>query len=222
MKFLALFLCVASVLVPAAGDAATVSVLGTNSGAWALVDTKKTAKLGSDARWIVAPEILPNDVWRDIDPCVSACSPFDPKVYGSGTVIDEHPLDGWQTLPFFAAWAGPANYALLQFNRPQTALQLLWGSLDDSNLIEFFLGDSVTMEVAGAGLPKGLILEDAPGQGAALIRISGLTFDRVRFSSGAGAFEMSNITSAVPLPPALLLLAGAFGLLGAASRRRRT
>jgi hypothetical protein len=218
MKVLAFVFAVASGLVPAAGGAATISVLGTNSTAWGVVKPLETTDLGPDATWTTAPEILPNDVFQVIDPCVSACSPFDPKVFGTGEVIDETPLVGWQTLPFFAVWAGQANRATLQFSRPQTVLQLLWGSLDNTNLIEFFLGDTVT-KVAGANLPDGLVKN--PGQGAALIRISGLKFDRVRFSSESGAFEMTNITSQVPLPPALLLLAGAFGLLGAAARRRR-
>lgn len=218
MKFFAFVLSVVSILVPAAGDAATVTVLGANSAAWSLVDPLATTRLGADASWTVAPETLPNVAWPDIDPCVSACSPFDPKVYGSGVILDSAPLVGWQALAFFAVWAGQANQASLQFSRPQTALQLLWGSLDNTNLIEFFLGDAVTT-VAGFDLPAGLVKD--PGQGAALVRISGLTFDRVRFTSQSGAFEMSNITSAVPLPPALLLLAGAFGLLGAAARRRR-
>ena len=218
MKFFALFVSVLSVFGPAAGNAATVSVLGTNAAAWSLVDPLATTRLGADASWTVAPETLPSAVWPDIDPCVSACSPFDPKVYGSGEVIDSAPLAGWHALAFFAVWAGQANQASLQFSRPQTALQLLWGSLDSTNLIEFFLGDAVTT-VAGSDLPAGLVKD--PGQGAALVRISGLKFDRLRFTSESGAFEMSNITTAVPLPPALLLLAGAFGLLGAATRRRR-
>lgn len=218
MKFFALFVSVLSVLSPAAGNAATVSVLGANSAAWSQVDPLATTRLGADASWTVAPETLPNAAWPDIDPCVSACSPFDPKVYGSGEIIDSAPLAGWQALAFFAVWAGQANQARLQFSRPQTALQLLWGSLDNTNLIEFFLGDAVT-RIAGSDLPAGLVKD--PGQGAALVRISGLKFDRLRFTSDSGAFEMSNITTAVPLPPAFLLLAGAFGLLGAATRRRR-
>ena len=183
-----------------------------------MVDSEKTTALGPDAIWTTAPATLPNDHFQVVDPCVSACSPFDPKVYGTGEIIDSSPLTGWKTLPFFAVWSGQDNRATLQFSRPQTVLQLLWGSLDNTNLIEFFLGDTVKT-VSGAILPAGLVHN--PGRGAALIRISGLKFDRVRFSSKAGAFEMTNITSEVPLPPALLLLAGAFGLLGAAARRRR-
>lgn len=225
MKFLALVVSVASVLVPAAGDAATLSVLSTNSAAWKMVVASKTLALGPDASWTTAPVVLTDPL--KIDPCVSACSPFDPKVFRTAVDVeaDVHPLANWSSIPFFAVWANDIkanglNEATLRFARPQTALQLLWGSLDKTNLIEFFLGDTVKT-VAGSDLPGDLVKN--PGQGAALIRISGLTFDRVRFTSRAGAFEMTNITSvaAVPLPPALLLLAGAFGLLGAAARRRR-
>lgn len=220
MKISALVVSVISVLVPAAGDAATLTVMGVNSAGWSVVDPARTTALASDASWAVAPVILPNLEWSVIDPCVSACSPFDPMIYGTRKVIDDSPLAGWQTLPFFAVWSGAANEAILRFSRPQTALQLLWGSLDGTNLIEFFHGNKV-FSLSGAELPTGLV--KTPGQGAALLRISGLTFDRVRFTSQAGAFEMSNITSvaAVPLPPALALLVGACGLLGAAARRRR-
>jgi hypothetical protein len=194
-----------------------MSVMGTSSTARGMADTLKTTDLGPDATWTTKPEILPNKVWPDIDPSVSACSPIDPKVYLSSSFIDPNPPGGWQTLPFFAVWAGQPNQAILQFSRPQTVLQLLWGSLDRTNLIELFLGDT-GKTVSGADLPEGLV--KVPGQGAALIRISGLKFDRVRFTFEAGAFEMTNITSEAPLPPALLMLAGAFGLLGAAARRR--
>lgn len=227
MKFIAFVFAVASGLVPAAGGAATISVLGTNSVAWQLVDPKPqtTTFLGPDASWITSPVVLADPV--KIDPCVSACSPFDPKVYGTDDDVEAgvQPWSSWSSLPFFAVWANDErasglNEAILRFSRPQTVLQLLWGSLDRTNLIEFFLGDTMKT-VSGHNLPGYLFVDDEPGQGAALIRISGLKFDRVRFTSEAGAFEMTNITSEVPLPPALLLLAGAFGLLGAAGRRRR-
>jgi len=223
MKVLALVFAVASGLVPAAGGAATISVLGTNATAWGIPDTSKTIALGPYASWITSPVVLEDPA--KIDPCVSACSPFDPKVFGTEDDVEAgvQPLTNWSSLPFFAVWANDEsassiNEAILEFSRPQTVLQLLWGSLDRTNLIEFFLGDTVKT-VSGSDLPKGLVKD--PGQGAALIRISGLKFDRVRFTSDAGAFEMTNITSEVPLPPALLLLAGAFGLLGAVARRRR-
>lgn len=219
MKFVAVVLSVFGFLLPAAGDAATVSVLGVNSGAWSQVDSGKTTALGAGASWTVAPETLPNSVWSQIDPCISACSPFDPKVYGTGEVIDTAPLSGWQKIPFFAVWAGGANEAVLSFAKPQKVLKLLWGSLDRTNMIEFFLGQDV-VTVAGADLPSGLVKN--PGQGAALLRISDVLFDRVRFTSQAGAFEMANIATvaAVPLPPGLALLGGAFGLMGLAARRR--
>jgi hypothetical protein len=227
MKVLAFVFAVASGLVPAAGGAATLSVLGTNSSAWVMADPKPqtTTLLGPYASWITSPVVLSDPA--ETDPCVSACSPFDPKVYGTDDDVEAgvQPLSNWSSLPFFAVWANDEkanslNEAILRFSRPQTALRLLWGSLDRTNLIEFFLGDTVKT-VSGHDLPDNLFVTDEPGQGAALIRISGLKFDRVRFTSQSGAFEMTNITSEVPLPPALLMLAGAFGLLGVAARRRR-
>jgi len=104
-----------------------------------------------------------------------------------------------------------------------TRVSFVWGSPDDYNLVQFLVGgingvviDSLSITQAQNILPAtyGLL-------GATATIFSSGAFDAVRFSSSTNAFEIANLTAAIPLPAGVFLLLGALGGL-AALRRRKT
>lgn len=217
-----LLIALGLVLAPLSAEALTVKTVAQNGAAWQKVNVAQSVALPNGGSWTSAPLQMPNLWFPQVDPCVSFCSPFDPGVYGSNQTIGATPLPGWQQIPFWATWqtADRSNTNSLSFGKAQNNFSLLWGSLDNGNLIEFLLNGQVVGSVAGSQLP-GVTIQN-PGRGAALIRVSGLTFDQVRFSSTSGGFEFSNVSaSPVPLPLPVAGLAGALGLLGLVRRRRR-
>jgi len=179
---------------------------------------------------------IDNGPGKDLDPCRSACSPFYAGVYDveatySGKDVADLGPPGWETTPFWTVFAptdGPQdepNEAVLRFAGPVSSMSLLWGSADETNHVEFLLGDAVVGNFWGAHF---LSFEEfeivkQPGQGAVHVSFSGITFDAVRFSAymDGGSFEFSNITVApVPLPAGALLLLTGLGALAAARRAR--
>lgn len=220
--FLALGLIAAPLLAPLSANALSVNTLAQNGAAWAQVNTQGTVTLPKGGTWTSAPIQMPNTSFPQIDPCISFCSPFDPKVFGTGQSIGSTPLANWQTIPFWATWqtADRSNTNILSFGTVQKSLSLLWGSMDVGNLIEFVLNGKVVGTLAGDQLPG--VTVGNPGRGAALISVSNLFFNEVRFSSTSGGFEYSNITaSPVPLPlPVFGLMAGLGGLALMRGRRR--
>ncbi len=206
--------------LPLSATALTVQTVATDGGAWNMVNTSQTVALPNGASWASAPLQMPNPWFPTIDPCVSFCSPFDPGIFGTNQTIGSTPLAGWQTLPFWATWQSPSrsNVNVLSFAGVQRSLSLLWGSYDVGNLIEFVLNGAVVGSVAGNQLG---VTVGNPGRGAALVNLSGIRFNEVRFSSTLGGFEYSNLVVApVPLPLPVAGLAAALGLLGLVRRRR--
>jgi hypothetical protein len=215
----------------APAGAVTVTVLGTNAGAWSQVDPEQSTALPTGASWAVAPDVLPNDHFPVISPCESACSPFDPFVFGSDPAeqvadgASDAALEGWPSIPFFVAWQADPRQpederVTLSFLQTMTSFQFLWGSPDAGNLIEFLLGDTVVAFLSGTQALGDFV--NNPGQGAALVRFSDVRFDGLRFSSTSGGFEWANmLATPIPLPPAGLLLLGGLGALGFAARRRK-
>ncbi len=212
---------VAVALLPLAASALTVQTVATNDTAWNMVNTSQTVALPNGATWTSAPLQMPNVWFPQIDPCVSFCSPFDPGIFGTNQTIGATPLPGWQQLPFWATWQTPdlSNVNVLSFAGVQKSLSLLWGSFDTGNLLELVLNGVVVGTVAGNQL--GLTVGN-PGQGAALVNISGLQFNEVRFSSSLGGFEYSNLQAApIPLPLPVAGLVAALGLMGLVRARRK-
>ncbi|WP_284164373.1 hypothetical protein [Frigidibacter sp. SD6-1] len=207
-------------LAPLSAQALTVQTVATNDTAWNMVNTSQTVTLPNGATWTSAPLQMPNAWFPQVDPCISFCSPFDPGIYGTNQTIGATPLPGWQNLPFWATWqtADRSNVNTLSFSGIQKGLSLLWGSFDVGNLIEFVLNGVVVGSVAGDQL--GLQVGN-PGQGAALVSLTGIQFDELRFSSTLGGFEYANIeASPVPLPLPVAGLGTALLMLGFARRRR--
>ena len=208
-------------MAPATASALTVQTVATDANAWASVNTSQTVALPNGATWTSAPLQMPNVWFPQVDPCISFCSPFDPGIFGTNQTIGATPLAGWQQLPFWATWQAPAgtNTNILSFVGVQRSLTLLWGSFDVGNLIELALNGQVVGTVAGNQL--GLTVRN-PGRGAALVTLSNVAFNELRFSSTSGGFEFANVqTAPVPLPLPAAGLATALGMMALARRRRR-
>jgi hypothetical protein len=225
-------------------EAATLSMSGgmtatleaRDAAAWSKVDASASTLLPTGAAWAAGTSVwqLPSATHSISaaggDPCRSACSPFYGGVYQKKGPASPSAA-GWEATSFWAVFApqkkNRTHTAELVFTGGQSALSLLWGSPDKTNMIEFFLGGTSVARFLGAdlvGLSKDIV--KGPGRGAALLSFAGFTFDAVRFTARAkgGSFEFSNLRTAavstVPLPAGgVLLLAGLGGL--AALRRRK-
>ena len=122
----------------------------------------------------------------------------------------------------------------LSFASDQTSFEMLWGSIDSYNKIEFFAGATSQGSLTGAelvGNTKGNVTGTFVGCGSAAsfecvarLVFSGVTFNSIEFSSNAtatgtgpdiAAFEFAT----VPLPAAAWLLLGVSGALIAGKRR---
>ncbi|TCP43180.1 VPLPA-CTERM sorting domain-containing protein [Rhodovulum marinum] len=226
-------------LPQASGGVLNATVTAIDPTAWSQVDLSQGTVLPTGAAWTADSniELLPNATYPvdpvlvGGDPCTFACSPYYGGVLGDLSTISGAP--GWETASFWTVFdlkvAGGTNEATLRFDERQGAVSLLWGSPDMSNEIEFLLGDVVVGSFFGAELDWfnttfGEDIVDQPGRGSALLTLSGLPFDGLRFRTYGygGTFEMANITTApVPVPAAALLMVTALGALGAVRRTRR-
>ena len=102
---------------------------------------------------------------------------------------------------------------------PRSSLSLLWGSPDDYNHIDFFLGGSLLDTVSGDNpmiVPPGVA-----GLGFVNVTITGIKFDKIVLRSvGSDAFEYANL-SAIPLPAAAWMMLSALAGLGFVARRKK-
>lgn len=213
----------------------SATVTATGSAAWNDVNQSQSVDLPSGANWAASTAIwqlpstaFPIDPSKVSDPCQNACSPYYGGVYGSPST---NGAPGWETTPFWTVFAPTAqgstvNQAELDFGKTQSDLSLLWGSPDDSNLIQLLLGGSIVAQFSGSDFGKfstfGSIVQH-PGQGDVLFSLSGIDFDSVLFSAtkGGGTFEFSNLASvaAVPVPATAILLLSAFCVIALGRRR---
>ena len=145
------------------------------------------------------------------------------NVAGSVSGLRRSPYDTSAALRDTALYTSVSGSATAEyeFGSSRSLLSLLWGSPDQYNVLEFFLGDVLQGTVGGAqvasqtGVPA--------GRGYGFVTVTGLKFDSVKFSNNprSNAFEFAGL-SAVPLPGAVWLF-GSFllGLAGYNSRKRR-
>lgn len=107
--------------------------------------------------------------------------------------------------------------AIYSFGTSMNSFAFMWGSPDDYNTLNFYLGGANVGSFTGLDvLPPG-----TPGLSFVDVVFSG-QFDEVRFGSGnTDAFEFTNVgATAVPLPAGVVLLGTALAGFGAARRRK--
>lgn len=176
-----------------------VTVLGDDAGAYALVNTSAGTAL--------APGLTFDAAIKSDSSASNWRSPYD--LAGAG----------WEALEYFSVGPSTATPATLT-GVVADALTLLWGSLDTYNSLEFILG-GVSQGTVTGGDVIALSTSNPGGGGASLVKISGITFDTVKFSSNENAFEFANVSvAAVPLPAGGLLLLASLGGLALVRRRK--
>ena len=145
-------------------------------------------------------DFIGNDL---VAPAPNSRSPYDGTIY-VGTAV------------YHSVSAGAT--ATYSFGKAQSSFAFMWGSPDNYNTLNFFLGAANVGSFTGSAMiPPG-----TSGLGFVDVVFSGL-FDKVVFgSTGADAFEFTNVVSTpVPLPAAAWLLLTGLAGLGALGRRRK-
>jgi hypothetical protein len=139
-------------------------------------------------------------------------------------------LTGAYNLPYTSVEGGGS--ATYTFAKPETLLEVLWGSPDSYNTLTFYSGSTLEGSITGSALDLSTY-----GHDEVVLELSdGATFTSVTFSSTTNAFEFADLAvspggpdpkfsplAPTPLPSSWLLLLTALAGLGwMAHRRQRT
>lgn len=113
-----------------------------------------------------------------------------------------------------------ATYA---FGTTMKEIELMWGSVDTYNFIDFYLGATLVDTLGGTALITANPAAAPEASGFVVASIMAASpFDRIVIRSDTNAFEFGTLTATpVPLPPAILTLVAALAGLGVAGRRKR-
>jgi hypothetical protein len=124
-----------------------------------------------------------------------------------------------------------AGLVTVTFSSAQTSLNLLWGTLDETDSRNFIIVDGITITGSTVGTtyaattePFGTITNSSDDVGVEITNLP-TSFTTVTFGdSDQSAFEFElgqPSTTATPLPAALPLFAGGLGMIGLLGRRRK-
>lgn len=145
--------------------------------------------------------------------------------FGPGGTNQALGADATAFLTSGSSAAVPGSQVSLALPAPATYFGLLWGSIEDANILRLLSNGLVVGELTGAdvtAMPNG----DAGVSGTRYVNInSTVAFDTVVFSSRSASFEFDNVALVAPTPipvpgTAALLGAGLAGLAWTARRRK--
>jgi hypothetical protein len=133
----------------------------------------------------------------------------------------------YEQAPYRSIFNGSGGY---NFTSGKTGLNILWGSPDGYNTLEFFSGkDGGGASLGSFSLGDLLPWGATAGRGHDMVTfISTVAFLSIVLTSGSPAFEYAALTATgpdnqtnLPLPPAILLFGSALAGLTVLGRRRR-
>lgn len=119
---------------------------------------------------------------------------------------------------------GAASPVTLTFGKTQTAFNMLWGSIDSYNKIEFSLNGATQLSQDGDDI-IGIVGSGGTSpnyEEVAIVKFSDLSFDSVTFSSLKGKNSFEFALAPVPLPAAGWLMIAGLGGLAAMRRRKKS
>jgi hypothetical protein len=143
---------------------------------------------------------------------------------GQGALFGSQP-DGVDQTTYLTSgtYPSPGGSIELQFNAPQRYLGLLWGSVDDYNSLEFYLGSTLIGTVVGDDVAAGNNGNQS-ANGTYYVNInSAAPFDTVVAKSSQFAFEFDNVaikTTNVPDGGSTVMLVGISMMAMGLFRRR--
>lgn len=165
----------------------------------------------------------------DVDPTVTPPPGSIQGVFKSP--FDQTPISGTQS--YFSV-GGSVNgqgavgpTVTLTYDVAQTAITLLWGSIDTYNFIDFYSGATKVFSVDGstvaAKIGVGLVTKRGYEEVARLgfYGFGPNGFDSIRFTATNSAFEFALPPAHAPIPAAGLMLLTALGGIAVLRRRRK-